>query len=124
MKYFPTENYDLCLKNLGKGNFGKHLIVDGANIDWPYSSCLDFIERVVKEIKMTKINDVITNFKDERNFDILQVIAESHISLHRLNGKTIIDVFSCKDFDEQKVLELIGTSPENVYTVSRGIQYK
>ena len=57
------------------------------------------------------------------------IIAESHISVHTFPDRQYIniDIFSCKDFDEQSSLELVKHTfdlPEvKVWTLERGIDY-
>ena len=66
---------------------------------------------------MTPINNLITSQTSQTQFDILQPIAESHISFHRTNDKMIVDAFSCKYFDEKKLLSLFNPSYTTVRTV-------
>ncbi len=124
LKYFPTTNYDLCrdFNNL-KGNFGKHAIFE---LDKPldYDFAAFSIDTLLQDIEMTPITDVMTSFNDEHSFDILQPIAESHISIHVTNGKTFIDVFSCKNFDDEKIKALFDDSAVGESLVKRGIFYK
>ena len=72
---------------------------------------------------MIPINEQIINYIDENNYDILQPIAESHISFHRVNNEMVIDAFSCKYFDEKKLLEILNNSKDFI-KVNRGIRYK
>ena len=122
LKTYPTNDIDLCKENSGlKGNFGKHIIVKSSNL-LSFSESKDLINKILIDIDMTPINKVITNYKTETEFDLIQPIAESHISIHRNNNCFVIDTFSCKYFDEQKLLKILK---ENKYdSISRGIRYK
>lgn len=122
LKYYKTDNYDLCTDNIGPGKFGKHIILSSSPIS--YDEGLEVIKTLLKDIEMTPIHDVITNYKDESHFDLLQPIAESHISIHRNDEEMTVDIFSCKDFDENKVYELFGDSIKDSYAVNRGVYYK
>ena len=122
LKYFKTNNYDLCTENQGKGNFGKHAIISCNPIN--YEESIQMIKKIVSEIKMTPINDILTSYTDEQNFDVLQLIAESHISIHRKDNNMVVDAFSCKNFDEKKVSELFNESANSITIINRGIKYR
>ena len=118
---YNTDDYDLCANNQNqKGNFGKHIIVENSlpmNID----EGISLIKKILIDIDMTPINDIIINKIDNYNFDLIQPIAESHISIHKTNDKTTIDVFSCKYFDEQKLLTILNC--KDYIEINRGIKY-
>jgi len=120
---FPTDDYDLCKNNQNiKGNFGKHIIIRPASaISFEEAKKLTSV--ILKEIDMTPINNLITHQTSENQFDILQPIAESHISFHRTNDKMVVDAFSCKYFDEKKLLSLLD-NPETYTEINRGIRFK
>ena len=119
---YPTSDYDLCTNNQNLiGNFGKHIIVEKDN-PFTYLEALNLIKKILIDIEMTPICDTITRKTDDTNFDMLQVIAESHISIHQAANKTAIDTFSCKYFDEQKLLALLGTN--DYQEIIRGVKYK
>ena len=122
LKVFPTNDYDLCLNNKNvDGNFGKHLIYENL-IPISFNDAKHLIKRILVDIEMTPINDVIINYIDEEHFDLLQPIAESHISLHRNGNLMIIDAFSCKWFDEEKLSGLLKS--KNYKKICRGVKYK
>jgi len=119
---YKTKDIDLCKLNSGlKGNFGKHIIVKSNKL-YTYDEAKKLIRTILKDIEMTPIKEVITTYKEENEYDLLQPIAESHISIHRKNDDVIVDAFSCKYFDEQKILKLLNVSEFDM--VSRGIRYK
>ncbi len=120
---FPTDDYDLCKGNQDiKGNFGKHIIVRPASAV-SFDEAKKLVSTILSEIDMTSINSLITHQTSENQFDILQPIAESHISFHRANDEMVVDAFSCKYFDEKKLLSLLN-SPEEYTEVNRGIRFK
>ena len=55
----------------------------------------------------------------ENGYDILRPIAESHISIHCYND-CIIDVFSCNNFDEKKIIEILNEI-YSIRSIERGI---
>jgi S-adenosylmethionine decarboxylase len=93
-----------------------HLIIDGYASDQQVlqdeESLRQLLDTYPSEIGMTKISKpYVLRYKGPGNVDWgisgLVVIAESHISVHTFveRGFVNIDVFSCKDFDSQRVLE-------------------
>lgn len=122
LKIFPTDDFDLCDNMNGEhGNFGKHIIVNHANT-LSFEAAKNKISEILFSIDMTPISGVIINYKDEKNFDLLQPIAESHISVHRCDDDMVIDVFSCKWFDEKKLCEILSVS--DFLKISRGKKYR
>ena len=119
-KYFDTKDYDLGSKDK-KGNFGKHIIINTKPIS--LSEAKEMVASILKDISMTPINDLIVNENNDYAFDILQPIAESHISFHEYNDELIIDVFSCKYFSVEKLISLINNY-DNMIEVNRGIKYQ
>ena len=100
---FKTDDYDLGLSDI-KGNFGKHIIIHPKAIS--LEEAKKKVLLILKEIDMTPICDFIVNEKNNSSFDILQPIAESHISFHRKGDSMVVDAFSCKYFDVEKFLKL------------------
>lgn len=72
---------------------------------------------------MTPIYDLLINYSNEENYDLLQVIAESHISIHKKDKKAEIDVFSCKNYEEKNILKLIENNECNIKIINRGIYF-
>lgn len=117
---FKTDDYDLGLSDI-KGNFGKHIIINPKPLS--LDEAKKTVKLILKEIEMTPICDFIVNSKNEETFDILQPIAESHISFHREGDNMTVDAFSCKYFDIKKFLNLFD-GVDNYIEVNRGIRYK
>lgn len=124
LSYFPTSDYDLCKNNNGiKGNFGKQIIINcEERINFENGKVL--INKILESIEMTPIYDLLINYKKEEDFDLLQLIAESHITIHKKEQYVRIDVFSCKDFDERKIFKLLKNNRNNLKIVNRGIYFK
>ena len=124
LDWFETNNYDLCENNHSiKGNFGKQLIITcKEKLNFEYAK--DLINKIIKNIEMTPIYTLLTNYIDEENFDLLQLIAESHIAIHKKYNDVRIDVFSCKDFNEHNVLKLLKNNKYDIKIVNRGIHFK
>jgi S-adenosylmethionine/arginine decarboxylase-like enzyme len=119
-KYFKTDNYDMCDTNV-LGNFGKHLIIGATSVN--VTSAQEKIDQIINNINMTPISDFMIDIEDENNYDVIKLIAESHISFHQHNNSLIIDVFSCKPFEVNKVLELLPDYTD-VRIVGRGALFK
>lgn len=117
---FKTENFDLGSTDV-KGNFGKHIIIKAFPL--LLDEAINKIKTILKNITMTPISELLIKNEDKTNFDILQPIAESHISFHQHDDLLVIDVFSCKYFDIEKVLELF-LKIYDIEEINRGIQYK
>ena len=118
--FFDTDEFDMGSKDV-KGNFGKHIIVHPPSIALPDAK--NVIRVILKEINMTPIMELLVNQYGKDSFDLLQPIAESHISFHKKNNKMVVDTFSCKYFDVDKFLEIMG-NPKEYIEVNRGIKYR
>lgn len=122
LRIYSIDDFDLCLNNSGiDGNFGKHLIYSNLK-SITFEDAKQLIKKILFDIEMTPINDVIVNYVDEEHFDLLQPIAESHISIHRNGDSVVLDAFSCKWFDEEKLSHLLKS--DNYEKICRGVKYK
>ena len=117
---FNTNNFDMGSKDV-KGNFGKHIIIKPHTLS--FDEAISMSKRILVDINVTPITNLLTSKTDDNNFDILQPIAESHISFHRSNDEMVVDAFSCKDFDTDGFLRLFNY-PKDCVEVHRGLQYK
>ena len=123
LNYFNTNDYDLCENNDNiKGNFGKQIVIT-CKKELKFLDGKELIDNILETIEMTPIYEILTNYRNEENFDLLQLIAESHISIHRENEHVRIDVFSCKDFDENKIFNLLKNNKNHVEIINRGINF-
>ncbi len=116
---FDTKNYDMGSKYV-KGNFGKHIIFKASPLS--LEEVIPMVKVILKEINMTPIEEMFVKQKNEECFDVLQLIAESHISFHRTGNEMVVDTFSCKNFNVKKLLELFNLSSDYI-EVNRGIKY-
>lgn len=81
----------------------------------------EFVEKVAKAVDMTILEGPIVAQGAEQNpgFSALVIIDFSHISVHTFTNyhEALIDVFSCKEYDRERVLnvckEFFGT-PETI----------
>ena len=108
--------------------WGKHLIVDvrGCNlfkvVDPEYIR--HFTKELVRMIEMVAYGEPqLVHFAegtDKAGWTVIQLIETSSIVGHFLdhNGDLYLDVFSCKDFENQKVTDLIQQffSPDEIKT--------
>lgn len=106
--------------------WGKHLVLDvkGCNIsraqDPNYITY--FTKELVRLIEMVPFGEPqLTHFADgtdKSGWTVIQLIETSSIVGHFLdhNGDLYLDVFSCKDFDENRVTEFVQLcfGPERV----------
>jgi S-adenosylmethionine/arginine decarboxylase-like enzyme len=107
--------------------WGKHMVVDakGCQLDRArdpeYIS--HFIKELVRQIEMVPFGEPqVVHFADnteKAGFTAIQLIETSNIMAHFLdhNGDLYLDVFSCKDFENQRVTDCLQSffSPEKIY---------
>jgi len=99
--------------------FGPHLMVDGYNASYEKLASVEavanFLDMLPAEIEMTKIMPPYV-FKydggdkpEDWGVSGFVIIAESHISIHTFpeKGYFSIDIFSCKDFNVERALNII-----------------
>ena len=121
--------------------FGPHLMVDcyECNSDQLEDVYVltTFIQEVITKIDMTPLGDPVfhilapgqTAIASDYGVTGFCVFMESHMSLHTFPYKRfmVLDVFSCKPFDQEVVLSLVSTyfSPItcDVHMVSRGKKF-
>ncbi len=119
--------------------FGPHLMVDGYNASYEKLASVEavtnFLDMLPAEIEMTKIMPPYV-FKydggdkpEDWGVSGFVIIAESHISIHTFPEKRYfsIDIFSCKEFDIDKALNIIKeyfeTDDLEVRTTERGSEF-
>ena len=70
----------------------------------------DFIKELVKAINMKIIGGPIMaeGGAEAPGLSVLAIIDYSHVSIHSFtnNGEILIDVFSCREYDRDKALEI------------------
>lgn len=119
-----------------KLDFGPHILIDATNIEKPKDTeWLDYIYRILhdlpKDIGMEQImRPYVVRNSEGTYFSGLTMIAESHISFHVFPQKNeaYFDLFSCKFFDVEPVMErirdLIPGGIVNESVISRGVKYR
>jgi S-adenosylmethionine/arginine decarboxylase-like enzyme len=112
----------------GKACYGKHMLVHLQNCNDNILSIeivQDFISQLVKNIDMIPFGDChCFRFGDgeEIGLSAIQLIYTSSITLHTndMHREGYLDVFSCKNFSEEKVVESI----KKVFSPSSSIEYE
>ena len=98
---------------------GNHFIIDASGCDsdkiGDAKLVESFINELVNKIDMKVIKgpivlDYEADDKEESGVTGFAVLAESHISIHTypLKGFLSLDIFSCKEFDPEKIKEYIN----------------
>ncbi len=86
----------------------------------------DLNAKIVEKLEMTQISSPVLE-KNKKSICMLSLIAESHIGLvYDLKAKILsLDIFSCKNFDEKIVIELLNSVGKVVdYKVNiRGVKH-
>ena len=88
---------------------GQHLLLDALSDKiLPRNAVQRFLAAMPPAIDMTPI-DKLHIFRTPTGWTGVQLIAESHCSIHT-NGKAVhIDIFSCKSFEVQVAIDLAIT---------------
>jgi len=105
-------------KNMKKF-WGYHLMADCSNCKREnikdIKNIKKFINNLVKECKMKKLGKIkIENLQDGDEdlfgYSVVQLIHTSSITCHfmDISGDAYIDIFSCKEFDCEKVINIIN----------------
>jgi len=108
-----------------ESSWGYHLILDVKGCDLVKSKdpiyIADFVKELVNRIDMVPYGEPqVIHFGEGEltGWTVLQFIQTSNIMGHFMdhNGDLYFDVFSCKNFDKQIVLDMLAEyfSPENV----------
>ena len=77
----------------------------------------EFIKELVKKLKMKAVGEpIVKNFGTgiHAGWSAIQLITTSSITFHAVNKNksAYLDVFSCKDYDQETVLDLVKTTFE------------
>jgi len=101
-------------------DYGKHLILEVITKDGKdlasVAKMKDFFNTLIKKVKFTIVfKPVFYKFKPRKKGELsgitgMCVVSESHISIHTWPecNYFAFDVFSCADFDENKVIDIIS----------------
>ena len=99
--------------------FGKHLMIDAYDIEREklesHKGIFDFLDDLPSKIGMRKLTIPYVVFCEEGDkkgdwgISGFVMIYESHISCHTWPelGYVSMDVYSCRDFDDKKIIRLI-----------------
>lgn len=112
------------IKHEGKQYYGKHMLLHLTQCNdaiLEISSVKDFIVKLVEEIDMVAFGDCHCyrfGEGDEVGLSAVQLIYTSNITLHTndLFREGYLDVFSCKDYDEEKIIDSVKSvfNPKSV----------
>ena len=115
-----------------------HLLIDGYGADPELLAdqqlIAEFLDEFPSQIGMTKISspqvhNYVGAVPEDWGVSGFVIIAESHISIHTFPDRQYvnIDIFSCKEFDDQSTLDKLQTrfNLTNVrsWAVSRGLEH-
>ncbi len=115
-----------------------HLLIDGYGGDlakmWDVELVRGFLEEYPSTLGMNRISEAqaftYNGPKDEDSgVSGFVVIAESHISIHTFPHRDYlnVDVFSCKNFDNQRALEdvkkLFSLKEVRIWLLDRGLDH-
>jgi S-adenosylmethionine decarboxylase len=122
--------------------FGQHLIFDGYGCSYTTlnseEACKRILENIVKLAQMHKLIEPIlieasSNMdlggKDPGGYTGFVIIQESHISIHTFakRGFVTIDVYSCKEFPTEDVINYLIQELEpkdyDILSMERGLKY-
>jgi len=96
--------------------WGYHLMLDCSHCNEyairDYDTVYNFTKELVEKIKMVAYGEPqIVHFgkDDKAGFTLVQLIETSNICAHFVNAENVIylDVFSCKEFDHNAVIETV-----------------
>ena len=116
--------------------WGQHLILDmgGCNANIARKESIrDFVAELVDAIDMVAYGEPIiehfaTHSQQAAGYSLVQLIETSAISAHfsEHNRDVYLDVFSCKSFDSNRVVQVVDKyfEPESIYKLSLGREAK
>lgn len=98
--------------------FGPHLIMEASGCSYEKLTDINLLtnllDRLPNEMNMTKIMaPYVFEYKglvpDDWGVSGIVIIAESHLAIHTFpdKGFLTVDIFSCKDFDVRKAVNMI-----------------
>jgi S-adenosylmethionine decarboxylase len=119
-------------------SFGPHITLDLKNCPKEllsnYNLHFEYLKQLPELIQMTPITQPYVFpysglIPSDKGITGIVVIAESHISIHSFEekGYSFIDIFSCKDFDIDKAvqitLDMFKPESYEINVVKRGIDF-
>ena len=115
-----------------------HLLIDGYSSDTQKiqdaNVLRQFLEEYPSTLGMTRLcNPVLLNYEapnpEDSGLSGFIIIAESHLSIHTFPRRNYIniDIFSCKSFDSERVLQdvkkIFALRQVKSWIVNRGLEY-
>jgi S-adenosylmethionine/arginine decarboxylase-like enzyme len=119
-----------------KNMWGQHLILDMGGCNEKISrkeSIRAFVAELVDAIDMVAYGEPLiehfaTHSQEAAGYSLVQLIETSAISAHFSdhNRDVYLDVFSCKSFDSNRVLQVVDKyfEPKSIYMLSLGREAK
>ena len=119
-----------------KNMWGQHLILDMGGCNEKISrkeSIRAFVAELVDAIDMVAYGEPLiehfaTHSQEAAGYSLVQLIETSAISAHFSdhNRDVYLDVFSCKSFDSNRVVQVVDKyfEPKNIYMLSLGREAK
>lgn len=105
-------------------DFGTHLIIETQKLLPQEAISLPSV--IIGAINMTPLTSETVSMDTNDIYCVIQPITESHIAIHTCGeDRTLIDVFSCKPFKTQKLLDLFNSMNIDIHTVDelgRGVK--
>ncbi len=120
---------------------GTHIIVDLFGVSSKFFNLIsrnyekfdEYVEKCIKENKMTLLNKSYKNFENNNQFigafTSLYLLSESHISFHSWPEKHYIalDVFTCGECNTKKlvddIIKLINPEYSDIKIINRGSKF-
>jgi S-adenosylmethionine/arginine decarboxylase-like enzyme len=115
-----TSQNSLAAKETTMAYWGYHLVLDCAELDHnaitSYDTIYNFVKTLVKDIDMVAYGEPqIVNFGsgNKAGYTLVQLIETSNICAHfvpddGMGGNAMyLDVFSCKEYDDEVVIRLV-----------------
>jgi S-adenosylmethionine/arginine decarboxylase-like enzyme len=111
--------------------WGKHIVIDARAGSIPAVTSKEhiakFVDELVEKIDMVKYGPIwierfATHDPIKAGISFIQMIETSNITGHFVDcdGDFYLDIFSCKDYDEDVVIELVNEyfSPQEIDTLT------
>ena len=118
--------------------FGPHITIDlkgcPKEVLSNYDLHFEYLKKLPELIQMTPITQPYVFpysglVPSDKGITGIVIIAESHLSIHSFEekGYSFIDIFSCKDFDTERAiqitLEMFKPESYEINTVKRGLDF-
>lgn len=107
-KFAKSKKFYICGDNKSDTNladkqvFGPHNFIKLKINEFKVDDMIKLLNEIVKGIGMTPITSTFV----ESNY-VIRLIAESHIAITKEKNHILIDIFSCKEYDNNKLLKTL-----------------